>query len=132
MCPPFPLQNIVWMAFDVPEYLSMTLACPGQQKMPGSGKCRMSPLQSCCQSRTKEPGSSRGTVLAVGKASDVPWVTVQHPHEMPVLPQRITSVVPLLSGSDRPSSAWTCQICCMHAIQVCTLISVWHVLGSHA
>ena len=124
-CPPFPLLNIIWMAFDVPEYSSMTLACPGQQKMPGSGKCRMSPLQSWCQSRIKEQGSSRGSVLSVWKESNVPRVTVEHPQEKPVLLQSITWFVLLLSGLDRPSSAWICQICCTLAIQECTFLSVW-------
>lgn len=41
-----------------------------------------------------------------------------------------TYIVPLLSGSERPSSAWTRQICCTHEIQLCTFISVWHVLSS--
>lgn len=32
-------------------------------------------------------------------------------------------VVPFLSQSDRPSPAWACQICCTHAMDVCTFIS---------
>lgn len=79
----------------------------------------MHPLQSCCQCGSKGQGSSRGA----GKAWDVPWLTAQHPHEMPTLLQSITCVVPILSQSDWPSPAWACQICFTHAMRVCTFIS---------
>lgn len=112
------MGNTAWMAFDVPKHLSMALAA-GQQKVPASGKSHMRSLQSCCQCGSKEQGSSRGA----GKGSDMPWLTAQHPQEMPVLLQSTTCVVPFLSQSDCPSPAWACQLCCTHAMDARTSIS---------
>lgn len=123
------------MAFDVLEYLSVTLACPGQQKISGSGKCQISPLQPCCQSGSKEQGPSRGTMLGVAKTSDRLYVS---PGNCTAPPQNASASAkhpmccpPLLSGSDRHSSAQICQVCHTWATQMCTFISVGPVWGSH-
>lgn len=106
--------HLIFLSILVAEghHIPMILVVEGQQKMPASGKSHMHSLQSCCQCGSKEQGPPKGA----GKGSDVPWVTAQHTHEMPVLLQSTTHA-PVLPGHVR--FAVPMQWMCAHSFLAC-------------
>lgn len=102
------------MAFVVPKYLSTTLVADGQQKMPASGKSHMHSVSPAASvgARNRAPQEEQG------KDQMCPcWLHSTHTR------CQCFCKAPQVLFPSYLSLAWACQVCCTHAMDVCTFIS---------